>query len=183
MLIKKNNKNIIKKIIIFIMGSKSFLVLFYLLLISSISYIFGKPFAKSKEKKTDYAKTNEPFPRKLQDEHDSFITLNFSKDCTYSTGFQNSHRSDINFTIKGENDIIIESNESLFISKDSGIEIHFKGNVTNLNNFFSCSEDSNMESLKSIDFSHFDSSFISEFSEVFKGCTSLENINLTKFDA
>ena len=54
-------------------------------------------------------------------------------------------------------------NNELIIQADTEVEIHFKSHIDDLQMFFSKEIDNNMENLKSIDFTHFDSSMVYEF--------------------
>ena len=163
------------------MMPKSFFLLFYLLLICSLAFIFGKPFPKFKERKTYYTKLDEPIPRELENIYDTYIILYFKEDCNYTRGFKNAFRNNIDYIINWKNNIKIKSNEALFISKNFGIEIHFNKSVSNLNYFFSSIYDSQMRKLKSIDFSNFDSNYINGMSYAFYGCSSLSSINFSNF--
>ena len=95
--------------------------------------------------------------RKLE-EYDTYITLSFKEDCTYQTGFGNIFRNGINYIKNTQNDEKFYSGDTLTIIKDTEFEIHFNESVTNLNYFFSSSDDENMIYLNSVDFSNFDSS-------------------------
>ena len=165
------------------MESKSYVLLFYLLLIFSVKDIFGKPFLKFQKLKAAYEKTDNHFTRELLDKYDSYILLYFKEDCIYSKGFHNNQRDNIYYIINRYDNIKLKCKEALFISKDFGIEIHFNKSLTILNYFFSINYDQNMKYLKSIDFSNFDSSCITDISKLFSGCNSVETINLTNFNA
>ena len=147
---------------------------------------------------------NSRFKRYLND--DNYIILYFNHDCTYSSGFGNSRRNDIDFII--EENKKYKKSESFEVIKGYGIEIHFNERIRSLQNFFDAREDKNMQylafvdftnfnstsisnmeymfyhssSLKSIDFSNFDTSHVTNMRHIFEGCSSLESIDISKFD-
>ena len=116
------------------------------------------------------------------EEYDTYIILYFKEDCNYSEGFKNEYRNNISFIIERENNTKLNSEETLFINKNFGIEIHFNSIINNLNYFFSRNYDENMKYLISIDFSNFDSSLITNTRTMFEECILLESINLLNFN-
>ena len=54
--------------------------------------------------------------------------------------------------------------------------------IDDLQKFFSQEIDNNMGNLQSIDFTHFDSSMVTNMNSIFYGCSSLELINLSNID-
>ena len=73
-------------------------------------------------------------------------------------------------------------NYGLTIQADSEVEIHFMSHIDDLQKFFSQEIDNNMGNLQSIDFTHFDSSMVTNMNSIFYGCSSLELINLSNIE-
>ena len=57
------------------------------------------------------------------------------------------------------------------------MEIHFNNPINNLESFFDSFYDNNMHYMVSIDFSHFDSSLVTNFKKMFNNCNKLEFID------
>ena len=110
----------------------------------------------------------------------NYIKLYYKSDTTYLTGFNNLYRNNISFI--NYNNITMLDNNELTIQADSEVEIHFKPHIDDLQKFFSQEIDNNMEYLQSIDFTHFDSSMVTNINSIFYGCSSLESINLSNID-
>ncbi len=111
---------------------------------------------------------------------DNFIVLNFNHECSYTNGFKNNYRNDINFiNYNGET---LPDSSALNIAKDTELEIHFKTLATNMEKFFSWEGDNNMMYVTSIDFTHFISSSITNMGSLFLGCSSLKTINFENFE-
>ena len=72
--------------------------------------------------------------------------------------------------------------EPLEITDSSTLKIYFESPVESLSSFFDAESDPNVANIKSIDFSHFDSSNIKDMSYLFKGCTSLDSVNFKNFN-
>ena len=160
------------------------LIFSFMILLGSMAYLFGKPFVKLKRKKTDIGNAKEVRQRSLEekDEYDSYIILYFKENCIYSEVFKNDYRNDISFIFQRQNNTKFQRNETLNISKEFGIEIHFEKAVNSMENFFSRTYDQNMAYLISIDFSNFDSSLVNKTSSMFSGCRSLETIDFNNFN-
>ena len=105
----------------------------------------------------------------------NFIVLYFNNKCNYSNGFINKYRDSISFIIYNES--IKSINDTLEIMADSKIEIHFNSSIQRIDNFFSQDEDKNLQYVTLIDLSNFDTSFITNMSSLFSGCSSLKSIN------
>ena len=130
--------------------------LFFIILISFISYILGK---------------------------DNYIKIYFNKDCNYLSGFENEYRYDIDFiNYELNRNEKYRKDDSLIIVRSFGIEIHFDKTIRSLNHFFSNDIDENMEYLVSLDLSNFDTSKLTNMEYMFSGCYSLKSINLSNFD-
>ena len=95
----------------------------------------------------------------------NYIKLYYKLETTYNEGFKNSYRNNINFIIY--NNAFMTDNDELIIQADSEVEIHFKSHTDNLQMFFSQEIDNNMENVKSIDFTHFDSSMVTNMNSMF----------------
>ena len=82
------------------------------------------------------------------------------------------------------NELTLENGYFKIGSNDT-LEIHFNYILTELDNIFSCSSSSyfDKENIISYDFSHFDSSQITNMNSMFDGCDSIEYINITNFNS
>ena len=115
----------------------------------------------------------------------NYISIYYSQNVDYEKGFQynknniNGYRESINFIKNGENKIITPS-EQLEIKSNSKIEIHLYNSIKSLAHFFN-SDDDKTKNIISIDFSHFDSSLITDINSLFSGCSSLEQLDLNNF--
>ena len=158
-----------------------FLICSILLIISFIFLIFRKYNKQYHKEKYTQRRLNKYFKKHLEEvnEYNTYIILYFKEDCNYPEGFKNKNRKDISFIINTENNIKLRGDEALIINNKFMIEIHFNKIVTNLEGFFSALGDKNMEYLLSIDFSHFDTSFVTNMNNLFYDCKSLESINLS----
>ena len=121
-------------------------------------------------------------------ESSNFIILYFEKETIYEKGFigdneGNTIRGDeIDFIINGEHSIKYKVTDKLIIKKGKKIEIYFKPGITNLENYFSVSKDSNMENVASMDLTHFNTSSVTNMASIFNGCLSLKSIVLYDID-
>ena len=108
-------------------------------------------------------------------ESDNYITIKYEQTCFYLAGFGNEFRKNISF-IKYNNETIgVTSNLHLLDGK-LDIEIYFEPIVTDMEKFFA-DIDGNTVYIVSIDFSHFDSSFVTNMGSMFSGCDSLKSLN------
>ena len=104
----------------------------------------------------------------------------YKEDTNYINGFTNNYRKDISFIMY--NNSTIGDNTQFNIMAGTKVEIHFNTFLTNMEKFFSKEEDNNMLNIISIDFTHFNSSLVTNMDSLFLGCNSLESINLERFD-
>ena len=111
----------------------------------------------------------------------NLIIIYFNKNVEYKSGFINGieSRNTIDFLV---NDDKIDINEPLSIHKGKKIEIYVNKETISLKSFFDSDLDPNMLYLKSIDFTFFDSSKITNMENLFKGCSELEEIDFTNFN-
>ena len=124
---------------------------------------------------------NSQFKRNL--DYDNYIILYFNKDCYYPYGFVNIYRNDIDFIINKKNKKKkYTKEESLNVTKDYGIEIHFNKYINSLYHFFDSEKDENMINLRFVDFNFFNTISISNVFSLFHSCSSLESIDLSNFD-
>ena len=113
---------------------------------------------------------------------ENYITIQYNKKITYESGFQISRndcpefRKGINF-IKNEENIITPTRK-LEIKSNSKIEIHLDNSIQSLTFFFDSDCDENTKNIISIDFSHLDSSIITDMNSLFSGCNSLQKLDL-----
>ena len=162
------------------------LIFSLVLLLGSATNIKGKSLPNLQKNQTEIGnirKNNQGNLRKLNN-YDTYITIYFKEDVTYSSGFNNDYRSDINYIINTKDKTKqLNKETTLNINKDYGIEIHFGAKVTKLSDFFSKNYDENMQYLISVDFSNFDSSSLSYIDRLFLGCNSLKSIDFSNFNS
>jgi len=120
------------------------------------------------------------------DVSENYIIIYYGSDATYENGFKMNYEENTEFR-KGINFIFNEiqamySSDKLELKSSSKLEIHFSDSVKSLANFFNSEYDKYMENIISIDFSHFDSSLITDMNSLFKGCKSLKTIIFTNFN-
>ena len=141
-----------------------FCICLFLIILGNFIFV-GYP-SKSK----NIRNSNQLSLRDLEDSDyfDNYISIYFSQNCNYSNGFKNDYRGDISFIINRENNVNLTSDKALYLHKDFKIEIHFSKKIKKLNYFFYALFDPNMKFLKSIDFSNFDSSLVSNMELVFQ---------------
>ena len=113
----------------------------------------------------------------------NLIIIYFNKDVEYKSGFASGieSRNNIEFLINGNGDKI-NVNESLSINKGKKLEIYLNKETTSLKSFFNSDLDPNMLYVKSIDFTLFDSSKVTNMENLFKGCSELDEIDFTNFN-
>ena len=121
--------------------------------------------------------------QECESETSNFMVVYYGKNTEYSDGdgFAKDFREGIKFIINSEHNLKINGTEKLNIKAGNKIEIYFS-KVTNLQNFFSKSKDSNVKNIISIDLSHLDASLVTNFNSMFYGCSSLKSIDLTNFN-
>jgi surface protein len=114
---------------------------------------------------------------------ENYITIQYNKNITYENGFQinnySEYRKNIIFIQNEES--IINPTGKLEIKSDSKIEIHLNNSIQSLASFFNSTYDKNAKDIISIDFSHFDSSLITDTNSLFYGCSSLLKLDLNNF--
>ena len=109
----------------------------------------------------------------------NFIIVTYGKDTIYENGFINEFRNDVAFIKQGEN--LLQVSEKITIEKNTNIEIDFPLSLEGLSHFFDVVHDPLAANIISIDFSHLDSSSISDMSFLFKGL-KLKSIDLSTLD-
>ena len=110
---------------------------------------------------------------------ENYITIYYKQSCNYTNGFYNEYRKKVRFLNMGSTILIKEGFE---ITKGTKLEITLENDIETLEHFFDSRYDENMNYVESIDFSHFDSSFLINCKNLFYGCTSLKSVNLSKFN-
>ena len=115
---------------------------------------------------------------------------NGGNDIEYEKGFnfykeenilkENSFRKNLDFINIGNH--TYSGKNKLSIKSDIEIEIHFPPSIISLKSFFDSNLDNNAINIISIDFTHLNTSFINDLSNLFKGCSALESLNLSEFD-
>ena len=94
--------------------------------------------------------------RKLQE--DNYIIVIYNEDVEYSSGFQNSERTSINYI--SYNGMDYTPTLPLSIIANQEIKIYIYKETTSLEYFFDKDLDEKAEVIKSVDFSHFNSYLI-----------------------
>ena len=78
---------------------------------------------------------------------------------------------------------IINNKEKLDILPNTKIEIHFSSDITTLENFFDSNYDENVEYIEKVDLFPFNASNDKIMSHLFNRCKSLKSIDFTGFDS
>ena len=113
-------------------------------------------------------------------DNDNYILVKY-KSLTEYISFTTYYRKDLAYIIY-ENKIL-SVKESFKIQENSEIEIHFLYSPNSLKNFFNIGgDDDKVKNIIFIDFSHFNSSSVTDMEGMFKGCNSLISLNLSNFD-
>ena len=115
-------------------------------------------------------------------ESTNLITIFYSEDTQYTSGFKNNYRKGISFIIGKDHNKKIKPTDALSIAKGNKIELYFEDNIKYFEKFFDSTNDKNVKNIKYIDLSHFDTKLITDMSRVFYGCESLTSIDLTDLD-
>ena len=154
-----------------------------LLLIITV-FLFGLAVKVSEIK----AKSGNDIPRILESGEtcSSHIYIVFGEETTYPNGFLYGVDQSIIQSRQGISGIYTNYakyglEEPLTISADSTVKLCFENTITNLENFFDSTKDINVNNIKLIDLSHFDSSSITNVRYIFNNCQSLVCINLANF--
>ena len=130
-------------------------------------------------KESDFgAKSDNDIPRILENGEtcSSYIYINYGEETIYPNGF--IYRKKNNAIVdsrKSISDIYVDDKkyglrEPLTIPANSCLKLCFTETVTNFENFFDSNNDKNVNNIKSIDLSHFDSSSITSVKHMFKNC-------------
>ena len=109
----------------------------------------------------------------------NYIVVYFNGNIDYSN-FLNRYRTKITKIVANSKKLNIE--DSFTIQSGAGLEIHFSETVESLEHFFDSITDDNAVSISSIDFSHFDSSKLSNMNSILSGCTDLVTVDFTNFN-
>ena len=112
--------------------------------------------------------------------NDNFIIIYFNSGIYYQEGFKNNMRNNISFII--HENLIYSGTKRININANSKMEIHFNNPINNLESFFDSFYDNNMNSIISIDFSHFDASLVTSFKKTFNGCSKLQFIDFSNIN-
>ena len=154
------------------------LVLFYFLLIFFISpiYILGGQISNYKETEPG-GKFGNNKKRKLADSN--YIIVKYYEKTEY-TSYNSTYRNGISHIINENTKYSV--NDSFTIQANNTIEIHFSSPVSSLYNFFSVDYDPNIVNIISIDFSNFDSTFVTNIAYMLSGLNQLKSLNLSNFN-
>ena len=121
--------------------------------------------------------------RELDESVDNYVIIQFKEKVTFDSNnqlFMEDYRNSISSIKKGSetisniNDFTVEANTKL--------EIHFNKKFDSLSNFFNAQETGNFQNMISVDFPNFDTSLVTTMSNMFTGCSSLENLDFSKFN-
>ena len=110
---------------------------------------------------------------------DNYIAAYFNGNISYNN-FLNRYRTNVTkIAVNGEK---LNIEDSFTIQSSEGLKIYFGEPVESLEHFFDSITDENAVSISSIDFSHFDSSKLSNMNSIFSGCTDLVTVDFTNFN-
>ena len=119
-------------------------------------------------------------------ENTNYITIFYGKNVEnpyYFTKYEENKGKEIDFIINGNNhNLQLKATDKLDLHRGSKIEIYYKSYVSNLENYFSSSIDSNMVNIASIYLSHFNASLVKNMESMFYKCDSLELADLSNID-
>ena len=73
-------------------------------------------------------------------------------------------------------------NESFNVNSSNDAELHFIYPISDLSEFFVLNENGIVHNLKSVNFSHFNSKYITNMSKIFYECYRIETIDFTNFN-
>ena len=91
-----------------------------------------------------------------------------------------NEREEVIYIKKG--DTLYNPNETITIEANEEIEIYFSEKITSLKKMFSSETYFNAYQILSIDFSRFNSAFLTDISYLFYSCTGLKSIDFSNFD-
>ena len=112
----------------------------------------------------------------------NYMTVKYKDKVEYTKGFINdgiANRNEISFIIN--QDLLFRKNETFIIEANNSIDIYFKKSITGLQSFFSVDFDINSKNITYVDFTHFNSSLLTNIYQMFQGCISIKEINFTNF--
>ena len=119
----------------------------------------------------------------IKSDSNNYISVIYNNNIEYKSGFKIDNcptRIEIGYIIY--QDTININQESLIIEANKTIEIHFINAITSLKDFFNCELDTFSSNIISIDFSHFNSSSITNIDNMLSKCTSLISLDISNFD-
>ena len=93
-----------------------------------------------------------------------------------------SETSRVIMVIPGDSNSYNIINEKKKSDELSEMTIYYDQPITSLSELFRSTIDSNCKNIKTVDFSNFDSSQVTDTSRLFEGCTSLESVNFANLD-
>ena len=115
----------------------------------------------------------------------SYMLIYYDQDVTYKNGFSYTDTNYDEFR-KGDYFIInknytnkISNDNELVISKGSKLEIHFKSDITSLENYFNTYHDPNALYVQKVDLSHLDTSSVTTTSNMFYNCSNLQSVYIS----
>ncbi len=107
---------------------------------------------------------NDDDVNQIQDSSDNYFTLKYGEDVAYSGNFLN-RKDVIDFiSIEGQT---LSPKDSFTVSANSEVKIYIKNNTTDLSDFFYYNYDQNVIKIISLNFSHFNSSLITNLDGFF----------------
>ena len=127
------------------------------------------------------------FQRKLEDTEENYIKVHFANACSYGdNGFVGTSTTE-NMRDTYVKDIVIgetsyQKTDTLTIEANTDVIINFNAHAESLQGFFNKNSDANVVNIKSIDFSHFIWTSVTNMNLLFSGCSGLESINFGEFN-
>ena len=120
--------------------------------------------------------------RKLDEHTDNYIIIEFNNSAIFERGelLKNYNNLYISYIIN-ENQRIYP-NQDFTEKNNTKLQVHFYQPISSLYSFFDASNNGNFKFLISADFSHFDTSSVTDMSYMFYECSSLQTLNLSNFD-
>ena len=120
--------------------------------------------------------------RTLQ-ESDNYIIIQHGEEVKYDVDFLLENYRGFIKKIQNGDETIDDPSNSFTVEANTKLEVHFKEPLTTLDYFFNAyyDESGNFEKIISVDFSHFDSSSVTNMKYMFQACESLQSVDFSNF--
>ena len=114
---------------------------------------------------------------------DNYLVIQFNEAVKHIGNFISNYKDQIAYLVNGDS-IITDLDEEFILDAKNKLEIHFKEAITNMKNFFNTDIPGNdiFKKMISLDFSHFNTSLVTDMSYMLKGCDSLQRLDLSNVD-